>query len=163
MTRSMLAVMAGLLCVLTGLRQAGALRTMEHETRRWADMLQCLSLLLAEGSLSLPEALRAAADGGGDADRLLRDMADHMAKHPLCTPCEAYITLASPDSQFPCLHRMFTRLGVGTLESRCLAAEQAGAEMALLAQQASQRASKDAKLFQTLGLTGGAALTLLLL
>lgn len=163
MSRPVLAVMAGLLCTLLGMRHAGSLRREEREARRWADLLQSMHLLLGEGTLSLPGALAAAADGSCEADHLLTAMAQHMRKHPLSTPCEAYAALAAHDALHPCLQRMFTRLGQGTLESRCLAVQQAGAEMSLQAQQAARKAAADAKLFQTLGLTGGAALTLLLL
>lgn len=159
----MLAVMAGLLCALLGVRRAAALRAEEAENRRWADLLAALALILGEGALPLPEAFLTAADGAAAPDRLLHAMAERMKRQPLLTPAEAYEALSAPDPAREPLRRLFVRLGRGTLESRRLAAEQAAAEMALTAQQSAQRAQKDAKMWQTLGVTGGAALALMLL
>lgn len=163
MTRAALAVMAGLLCGLAGVRRAAALRAEEAELHRWADLLASLALILGEGTLSLPDALLAAADGQAMPDTLLRGMAERMKRDPLTSPYAAYDALAAPSPARETLGRMFMRLGRGTLESRRLAAEQAASAIDLMARQAAQRVQKDAKLFQTLGFTGGAALTLLLL
>lgn len=163
MTRAALAVMAGLLCALAGVRHAARLKAEDAELHRWTDMLAALALLLGEGTLSLPDALLAAADGHGAPDALMQAMAGMMAHQPLTSPCDAYDALAATSCAREPLRRMFTRLGHGTLESRRLAAQQASQELALMAQHAALRAQKDAKLFQTLGFTGGAALALLLL
>lgn len=163
MTRAALAVMAGLLCALAGVRRAGALRTEQAELQRWTDLLAVLTLLIEEGALSLPDALLAAADGHGTPDQLLHAMADLMKREPLTSPCDAYDALAGASPARETIRRMFCRLGHGTLDSRRLAAKQAAAEIALMAQQSAQRVQKDARLFQTLGFTGGAALALLLL
>ena len=58
---------------------------------------------------------------------------------------------------------MFQRLGRGSKDSRVLAVEQASEEIALLAEAASVKADKDVKLWQTLGITGGVCLAILLM
>ena len=55
------------------------------------------------------------------------------------------------------------RLGHGSLESRRLAVDQACALIRQMGNHAAEVSARDAKLWQTLGLAGGAALTLLLL
>lgn len=163
MTRAVLAVMAGLLCALAGMKHAAALKSDAARMQRWVQLLHHLTLLLREGTMSIPEALCAAADRSAPADRVLQGMAGCMAASPLCAPDEAYRQCRVDGPEKDLLLRLFTRLGHGSLENRCLAVEQAADEMALLAQNAAAKAEKDAKLWQTLGLIGGGCLTILMI
>ena len=72
MIRPVLAVFAGLLCGLIGQRQARRLREEGANLRRWEQLLRRLALLLREGTLSLPEALRQSAGEDSAPDQLLR-------------------------------------------------------------------------------------------
>lgn len=163
MSRAVLAIMAGLLCALAGLKHASTLKGDAARLTRWVQVLRHLTLLIREGTLSIPEALCAAADGPHPPDRLLREIAGRMHSSPMLTLAEAFTQCSSDCPERELLTRMFTRLGHGTKDSRCLALEQSTEEMNLLAQQSSARAEKDAKLWQTLGFIGGACLTILLL
>lgn len=158
-----LALMAGLLCALAGARHAASLKADAARLSRWGQLLRHLTLLLREGAFSIPEALCAAADDALPPDKLLRDMASHLSASPLLTPGEAFAQCAGDCPEKALLARMFQRLGRGSKESRILAVEQACEEIGLLAESASARAEKDVKLWQTLGLTGGVCLTLLLM
>ena len=162
MSRAILAVMAGLLCALAGVKHASALKADAARITRWVQVLDHLSLLLRQGTLSIPEALCAAADGSHPPDKLLRDMASAMHSTPLLSLPDAFNTCPSWQER-DVLGRMFARMGHGSRESRVLAAEQAAAELRLLATAASAKAEKDAKMWQTLGFTGGACLTIMLL
>lgn len=163
MTRAVLSMMAGLLCAFAGLKYAASLKAEAVRLQRWVQLLQHLTLLIREGTLPLPEALFAIAEGNALPDAQLRDMAGQMHKSPLLTLTEAYRCAAPFGTETETLCRMFSRLGRGTKENRVLAVEQATDELALLARRAAAKAEKDAKLWQTLGLTGGICLTILLL
>ncbi len=163
MTRGVLALMAGLLCALAGVKHAAVLKGDASRMNRWVQVLRHLTLLLKEGVLSIPEVLCSAADGPAQPDRLLRNMAARMQSSPMLTVSEAFREGCPPCPEAELLARMFTRLGRGSQESRRLAVEQSAEEMALMAQNASAKAEKDAKLWQTLGFIGGACLTILLL
>ena len=163
MSRAILAVMAGLLCALAGIKHASALQGDAARLKRWGQVLAHLELLLQEGTLSIPEVLCAAADGTLPPDRLLRDMAAKLSSSPLLSLSDAYAAYAEERPETALLSRLFARMGHGTKESRCLAVKQSAGEMALLAQSAAARAEKDVKLWQTLGFVGGACLTILLL
>ncbi len=164
MIRAVLAVMAGLLCALAGMKHAAALKGDAVRLGRWVQVLTRLKLLLAEGTMSIPEALCAAADGLSTPDETLRSVAETTAASPLTGLAEAFVRCVSEDwPERELLQRMFTRLGRGTKESRCQALEQAAQEMDLMARTAADKADKDAKLWQKLGLIGGISLTILLL
>ncbi|MBQ2929314.1 MAG: hypothetical protein IJD99_03770 [Clostridia bacterium] len=163
MSRMVLAVMSGLLCGLAGVKYAASLRNDALRMKRWCSLLQHLALLLQEGTLSIPEALCTAADGASPADQLLRDTALLVQNRPLLSLEAAFRQCSRNSAESPLLTRMFSRLGKGTRASRILAVEQAAQEMHLLADEASVRADKDAKLWQTLGFAGGACLTIMLL
>lgn len=163
MIRALPAVAAGLLCALMGIRNARRLRQEAENLHRWQELLCTLALILSEGTLSIPDALLAAADGEGLPDRAATSIAEAMRHDPLLSPGDAFRACSVAPQDCSCLERFFCRLGHGTAAMRCHAAEQAAAELALLAQSAAERSAKDAKLYQTLGLTGGACLTLLLL
>ncbi len=163
MSRAVLAVMAGLLCTLAGMRHASALRGEAARLARWVSLLRHLTLLLREGTLSIPDALCQAAEEGHQPDALLRQLAAALRENPLCTLAEAYRALHPDETETPAVLRLLERLGQGTQESRCLAAEQAADEIGLLAERASAKAQKDARLWQTLGFLGGLCLTMLLL
>lgn len=163
MSKAVVAIMAGLLCALAGLKHAASLKADAGRLTRWVQVLEHLALLLKEGVMSIPEALCAAADRQNSPDRLLREIARKMSAAPLVTPSDAYAQCSSASPESDTLTRMFERLGRGTKESRCLAIAQAAEEMRLLAQSASTKAEKDAKLWQTLGFVGGACLTIMLL
>ncbi len=163
MSRAILAVMAGLLCALAGMKYASSLQGDAARLKRWGQVLVHLELLLREGTLSIPEALCAAADGSLAPDRLLREMAARMSASPLLSAADAFQNCCGECPERALLSRLFARLSHGTKESRCLAVKQSAEEMALLAQSAAAKAEKDVKLWQTLGFIGGACLTILLL
>ena len=163
MIRPALAVFAGLMCGVIGQRQARRLREEGVNLRRWEQLLRRLALLLREGTLSLPEALRQSAGESSAPDLLLRRLGDEMEQHPLSPLPELYARIAPPGPEAPVLARLMAQLGRGSLDSRCQAAEQAAEETALLARAASERAARDAKLHASLGWTCGACLTILLL
>jgi stage III sporulation protein AB len=162
-SRTVLAIMAGLLCALAGARHAASLKTDASRLNRWAKLLRHLALLVKEGTFSIPEALCAAADDSHTPDKLLREMAARLTASPLLTPGEDFTQCADDCQEKTVLARMFGRLGRGSKDSRVLAVEQATEEITLLAEAASARAEKDVKLWQTLGLTGGICLTILLM
>ena len=163
MSRAVLAIMAGLLCALAGARHAAAIKADAARLSRWIPLLQHLALLLREGTMSIPSALCAAADTTHAPDKLLRDMATCLADAPRMTPAEAFLQCSTASPETDTLHRMFQRLGRGSKDSRILAVEQAIDEVTLLAQSAREKAEKDVKLWQTLGITGGICLTILLM
>lgn len=163
MSRAVLAVMAGLLCALAGVKHGASLKADAHRLARWCQLLRHLTLLLQEGTLSIPEALCTASEGTHPPDKLLRTIAMKLQASPLMTMAEAFHACADKCPEQELLTRMFTRLGQGSKESRVLALEQAAKEMTLLAEAASAKAEKDVKLWQTLGFTGGICLTILLL
>jgi hypothetical protein len=80
--RTVLALMAGLLCTMAGIKHAAVLKGEAARLTRWVQVLRHLSVLLKEGTLSIPEALCAAADGLFPPDKLLRAMAAHSATSP---------------------------------------------------------------------------------
>lgn len=163
MIRSVLALMAGLLCALAGVRHASVLKCDASRMHRWVQLLQHLRLLLREGILSIPEALYSAADAQTPPDRLLRNIATMMQATPMGTAADVFQEACPPCQEQALLLRMFTRLGRGTQANRLLAVEQTADEMLLMAKHAAGKAEKDAKLWQTLGFIGGACMTLLLL
>lgn len=163
MSRAIVAVMAGLLCALAGLKHASALKGDAARQSRWVQVLSHLALLLREGTLSIPEALCTAADGSLAPDELLRAMAARMSASPMTGLGEAFLASCGDCAEKDVLTRLFARVGRGSKESRVLAAEQGAEEMRLMAASASAKAEKDAKLWQTLGFTGGICLTILLL
>jgi len=163
MMRTMLALMAGMLCMAAGLRHAAALTAEDARLRRWAEMLQHLSLILAEGACPLPEAFRQAATGQSEADRQLLALAEQMQLHPLSPLPQLWQALGDESAEAAPLRRMMQRLGRGSMESRCQAAEQAAREMALMSQQTREKSARDAKMWRTLGFLGGACITIMLL
>ena len=163
MTRAVLAIMSGLLCALAGMKHASALKAEAVRLHRWVQIFRHLLLLLQEGTMPIPEALIVAADGQAQPDRLLRETGARLQAEPTLSLLDAFNRCCPVCSEKEMLCRLFRRLGHGSKESRCLAPAQSAEEIALLAQNASARAEKDAKLWQTLGLTGGVCLTILLL
>ena len=163
MSRAVLAIMAGLLCALAGARHAATIKADAARLSRWIPLLQHLALLLREGTLSIPAALCAAAEAAHAPDKLLRDMAACLSNKPRMTPAEAFLQCSTASPETDTLHRMFQRLGRGSKDNRILAIEQAIDEVTLLAQSARDKAEKDVKLWQTLGITGGICLTILLM
>lgn len=163
MSRAVIAIMAGLLCALAGLKYAADIKADASRLSRWVQLLEHLVLLLKEGVMSIPEALCTAADQQSPPDKLLRDIAGRISTTPLLTLAEAYAQCSVSSLETSSLTRMFTRLGRGTKEQRCLAVSQCADEMRLLAQHASAKAEKDARLWQTLGSIGGICLTIMLL
>lgn len=163
MMRQAAAVSAGLLCTLYGFRAAAQLRQQAADIRRWADILSHMALLISEASLPIPQVMRLAASASTGPDRLLQAMAQTMEADPLVTPAEAFAHHARQDPWHEPLQRMFSGIGHGDAAGRALAAEQAARELSCLAEQAEKRAANDVGLYRTLGWTGGACLTLLLL
>ena len=163
MTRMLLALMAGLLCGMAGCKYAAALQADAIRLKCWDAVLKRLLLLLREGIHSIPEALRTAAGDHSSPDELLRRMSAWMIGHPAATCAEAFDVQACRWQEKDILSTLFSGIGHGSKESRCLAVEQAMTALAFQAQQAAARAEKDVRLWQTLGLTGGICLTMLLL
>lgn len=163
MIRAVLAVMAGLLCALAGLRRAASMRSAAERLRRWGQVLAHLALILLERTMSLQAALAAAADGTDAPDRLLRGIAQTLQAQPLSSLTDAFLSQCGDVPEKDVLARMFARLARGSLESRVQAIEQAQSEIALMQEQSARKAEKDAKLWQTLGFIGGTCITILLL
>lgn len=163
MTRTVLALSSGILCALMGLRCAASLRHEASRLSAWTDALRRLPLLLAEGTFPLPEALRLAGEDLPGPDGLLSGVADAMASDPLLSLPEIMSQQCPVCTERALLLRLATRLSCGSLESRCHACGQAADSMAQLASEAAAHAARDARLWQTLGVTGGACLTLLLI
>ena len=163
MSRGILAIMAGLLCALAGTKYASTLKGNASRMARWVQLLSHLSLLLQEGSLSIPEALCAAADEPQQPDRLLREIALTISSDPMTSLFDAFCACKIDGTEKDVLRRLFSRLGHGTKDNRCLALRQSTEEMQMLARTASAKAEKDVKLWQTLGFIGGICLTILLL
>ncbi len=162
MMRTVWAVLAGLLCALLGLRRAWALRHEADRLHRWGQMLAHLALLMREG-LPLPEALCKVAIGHGTPDELLRKAGESLRENPLLPLEETIRAEALPLREGETLLRMMERLGRGSLEDRLLALEQGQQEISLMAKSSAESAEKDAKLYQTLGITGGVCIALYLL
>lgn len=160
MIRPMLAIMAGLLCGVMGMRQASRIRETNATLHRWEIILQHLCLLLQEQSLSLPEAFTQAATDNTAADQLLHQWADALHRDPL-TPLPQHYTPQGAEGAV--LLRLLEGLSHGSLESRVLSAHQAAEGMALLASASQAKAQQDSKMWATLGWTCGACLTLMLL
>lgn len=163
MIRTLLALMAGLLCTLAGMKHAAHLKGDAARLARWVQLLKQLALLLNEGVLSIPEALCATAEGSGLPDRMLRETAMKMGSAPALSIEAAFSQCCESLPESSVLSRMFSRLGRGSKQSRILAVEQTTEELQLMAANASSRAEKDVRLWQTLGLIGGACLTMMLL
>ena len=163
MSRAVIAVMAGFLCAVAGVKHAASLKADARRLARWVHILHHLTLILQEGTLSIPSALCATADGSHPPDKLLLDISGKVQSTPMLTLAEAFQQCSSNCVESEMLTRMFTRLGHGSKQSRVQAVEQSAKEMTLLANAASEKAEKDAKLWQTLGFTGGICLTILLL
>lgn len=113
--------------------------------------------------MTLPQALMQAADGTHKPDQLLQDLAAQLNHDPLTSLQDAFGKLSEDCAEKPLLQRMFSRLGRGTVESRVQAVRQAAEEVSLMHVQAAAKATKDVKLYQTLGIIGGTCLTILLL
>lgn len=160
MIRPLLAIMAGLICGVMGMRQAQHIRRENATLRRWEVILRQLCLILQEGALPLPEALDQAADEATPADMLLRQMSAGMRAEPLASLSQLYVPQGK---EGPVLARLFTGLEQGSLESRLLAAAQAAQEFALLSETSQTKAKQDAHMWATLGWTCGTCLTLMLL
>lgn len=163
MSRTVIAVMAGLLCTLAGVRHAATLKSDALRLKRWWQVLEHLRLLLQEGTLSIPEVLCTAADGALLPDELLKELAGTLHDTPLVTLEKAFIPHKDRLPEGDVLARMFSRLGSGSKDSRCLAVQQAAAELHQMEEHAAAKAEKDARLWQMLGLIGGACLTIMLL
>lgn len=160
MIRPMLAIMAGLLCGVMGLRQASRIRETNATLHRWQTLLQHLCLLLREQRLSLPDAFTQAATENTCADQLLRQWAAALQRDPL-TPLPRHYTPQGAEGAV--LLRLLEGLSHGSLESRVLSTQQAAKEMSLLVTASQAKAQQDSKMWTTLGWTCGACLTLMLL
>ncbi len=163
MMRAVLAVMAGLLCALLGLRRASALKGDAARLIRWGQALAHLSLLVREGTMSLPDALLHTAQGRAAPDMLLTAMASAVKASPMLSLSDAFLAHCGDVPEKDALHRMFERLGRGTKEARSLAIDQCREEIALLCAKCTEKAEKDAKLWTTLGFTGGLCITIFLI
>lgn len=163
MTRTVLALCAGLLCALAGFRHAAFLRQEAARLRAWTAALKRLSLLMQEGALPLPQALRQAGAELPGPDKLLSLVAEALTADPLLTLPEAFDRTCPPCTERNALMRLADGISRGSLESRCLACDHAADGIAQLSSEAADLATRDARLWQTLGFTGGACLTLMLI
>ncbi|MGN1018824.1 MAG: hypothetical protein ACI4O7_00500 [Aristaeellaceae bacterium] len=163
MIRTVLAIAAGLLCAAAGWRRGQGMRADCLRQERWAAVMRHLSLLLEEGAGSLPEVLEMAAREDALPDRLLRTLADNLRTQPLKAPGELLDLSVLPLEEREIVLRLMRRLGHGSRESRCQAADMCGEEMRLLASSRRVQAETEAKMWRQLGLLGGLCLTLWLL
>lgn len=161
--QSAFAVTAGLICALAGMRHAAALRGDAQLLQRWTEIAERLALLLEEQSVPLPEVFRIAADAETAADKLLRRIADDMTANPLTSTAQSFEAHCGNCLQEDALLRMFSRLGRGSVQTRCAACRQSAAFLAQEAAKAHAQSEKDAKMWRTLGWTGGICLTLMLI
>lgn len=161
--RVALAVAAGLLCGVMGLRRAATLCRDAQRLHRLEALLRHLALLLRGGGGSLPEVLRDAATSPGPPDETFRALADGLVRNPLADLSGLYAGLPVCQPEDSVLRRLMPRLGRGSAEQRCQAARQAADEIALLAASTREKAEKDAPMHRTLGWVFGACLTLMLL
>ena len=163
MIRAVLAVTAGLLAGVAGMRQARRLRGDAERLTRWENLLRHLSLILSEGASTLPEAFEQASGEDRAPDKIMRALAQGVRTCPL-TPLPDVLkplNVALPERD--ALLRMAERVCRGSLVSRCQAVDQTAAEIALMASSARDKAAKDARMWTTLGFVGGACLTLVLI
>lgn len=160
MIRPMLAVAAGLLCGVAGLRQSRRMRSDCQRLTDWAALLTRLALLMEESALSLPEAFEQAVAA---REHPLHRLAAEMRLHPLKPLPALFAALNLSGPETAPLSRLMEQLARGSLDSRVLAVRQAAAEIGLLASASREKAGQDARMWATLGWTGGACLTLLLL
>lgn len=163
MMRMMLAVLSGALCAAAGLRRAACLQENEARLLRWEQVLRHLTLVLGQGAYSLPQALRCCAQEQQAPDLLLQSLASAMEAQPLADLPALLETRLPPWPESPALRRLASRLCRGSLDSRVQAAEDALQEIRLLARSVRESAPRDAKMWRTLGLLGGACITLMLL
>ncbi len=163
MMRTVLSIMAGLLCALAGLRHAMSIKGEGARMQRWVQMLSHLALLLEEGTMSLPEAICRAAMGGSQVDQVMRDTASAVKDSPLTSLAVAFRARCGDWPERDMLCRMMERISRGTKENRVLAISQAQQEMELMAREAAGKAGKDAKLWATLGIVGGVCATIFLI
>lgn len=161
--QSAFAVAAGLICALAGFRHAASLRSDAQLLQRWTEIAERLALLLEEQSAPLPEVLRIAADADTAADELLRQMAGDMSANPLISAAQAFGMRCGSCQQQDTLLRMFSRLGRGSVQARSAACRQSAAFLAQEAAKARIAGEKDARMWRTLGWTGGVCLTLMLI
>ena len=164
MTRAVLAIAAGILAGVIGMRYAARLRKEAASLHRWQELLTHLALVLEEGGATLPQAFLQVADANASgADEVLRHLAARLRSDPLTPLPDAFDALHLPMPAQSVLSPMMARLAHGSLASRCQAVTHAGAEIGLLSSAAGEKAAKDARMWSVLGWTGGACLTLLLI
>lgn len=163
MIRAALAVTAGLLCGVMGIRHARQLNGTAFRLRRWEELLRHLALLLSEGDASMPDVFEQAASAHEAPDELLCRLARQMREQPMSTLPDLYAACQNTCEEDSVLTRLMARLGRGSLETRRQAVEQAADEIALLSASATTKAATDARMWTTLGWTCGACLTLMLI
>lgn len=155
------ALSAGVCCALLGLRRSRDIRARHTRLERWTSLTAHLALLLREEAGSLPEILRAAACEDQEPDRILRAVAAQLIASPLSDALSLPYTLPPEEAQ-P-LRRLMDRLTQGSRDSRVQAATACSEVFMQLAQAARAKSDTDAKMWQQLGLLGGACLTLWLM
>ena len=163
MIRQLLALTAGVLCALMGLRRSREAQQRRLRLERWPVLLRHLALLIREEAGSLTEVLRLCARENAAPDRLILLLARHMQEHPLLPPDALLDTSALPRDEGDLLQRMAIRLAQGSRDSRAQAAESCAAAMEALLAGTRERSDADAKMWRQLGMLGGACLTLWLL
>ena len=162
MIRTALALLAGLLAGLTGMRYAAGLRRESLRLKRWDTLLSRLSLMMEEQAYTLPEALRRAADQPGEADALLLRVAAALESDRLASlsTLTALVDSALPEAAV--ITRLLETLGTGTLDMRMHGLSHAREELRHLSDAAAESFAKDAKMWSQLGWIGGACLVVLL-
>lgn len=161
--RLLLALMAGLLSGVAGMRRAGEIRRQAAGLRRWQTIMEHMQLLLSQGALPLPEVFRLAATENTPQDRLLQALARAMTDEPLLPLAAHYASMGCMGPEEDILRRMMEGMSAGTAEQRALNVSQAHREIVWLRGLCDDREGRDARMWSTLGWTCGACLTILLL
>ena len=161
--RLMLAVSAGVIAGMLGMRGARRLRVEAARLRRWTVLLERLRLVLAQSALPLPDALDEAADGKCEPDMLMHELASGMRRNPLASLQDCFAAAAYHSAETAVLKPLMAQLDRWTVESRLLAIDHAHGCLLQLAADAQERAGRDAALWARLGWTAGACLTILLI
>ncbi len=163
MTRTLLALSAGLLCVGIGVRRSHAALKRQRRLHRWTSLMHHLALLLNEEAGSLPQVLHAAACEQDEPDRILREISRALCCTPLLSPDALPLPESLPPDEAEALRRCLRRLTQGSRESRVQAAEHCEAFFSQLFENTRAKSDADAAMWRQLGLLGGACLTLWLM
>ena len=163
MIRLICAALAAGACALLGFDAAHRLKTRVEHLGQWQRALEMMDLKLVHEGIPLREV--ALLEGEGEAVRRLNAFSKALKENPRYSTAQAWQTSgkAGDMPEDKVLSACFTALGTGVLEKRRTAIAQATAQLKALQAEAEEKAKRDAKLYRSLGLAGGAALLLILL